>query len=292
MKGKDMKQEDLLTFLLGRLHFDKLTKVRIYHLIKNDIDWYEFLNICVRRKLICLAYKNLLNLNLIQLLPTIIVNNMQYHYKNNLEQNIAFIQAVDPVNFYFKQNDILAVPVKGLQFLHTIYKEDPGIRILSDIDFLASHTKKNDIHSFMQESGYQLYLINDSDAFYSVEDSNIQSCFYIKFENNNCYSRLRIDFDFNYPDFWIEKIRSFDNPIYTFMYLCKTYYINTYGKTEPYTLPQYNYEKLIDIHEYYIKFLSLMGIDTILDVANNLHIREEVLHTMSGLKDLYTDIST
>ena len=70
-----MKSEEALVLLLGRLSFDDLTKVRIYHLIKNGLDWYEFLNICIRKKLICMVYKSLSDLGLIQLLPMIVINN-------------------------------------------------------------------------------------------------------------------------------------------------------------------------------------------------------------------------
>ena len=61
-----MKTEEALALLLARLSFDKLTKTRIFHLIKNHVDWYEILNICVKKKLICLVYKKLEDLNLIQ----------------------------------------------------------------------------------------------------------------------------------------------------------------------------------------------------------------------------------
>lgn len=290
MKGNDMSHEESLVFLLGRLHFDDFTKMRIYHLIKSGIDWYKFLNVCVKRRLICLIYKNLINLELIQLLPLIIVNNMKYHYKNNFEHNTVLIQTVNTINSYFKQNNILAVPVKGLHFLHTIYKEDIGVRILSDIDYIASSKKKDDIHSFMQKSGYQTYLINNQDAFCLI-DSDIQSYFYIKFESNNCYDKLRIDFDFNYPDFWVEEVMSSDNHIYIFMYLCKAYCMSIYGKTEPYTLPQYNYEKLIDIHEYYKEYLTFLDTKRISSIANDLHIKNEVSHTINCLKNLYTDMT-
>ena len=45
-----MTPEDALVLLLGRLTFDNLTKVRIFHIVKNGVDWYKFLNICVKTK--------------------------------------------------------------------------------------------------------------------------------------------------------------------------------------------------------------------------------------------------
>lgn len=284
-----MKQEEALVLLLGRLSFDQLTKVRIFHLIKNGIDWYEFLNICIKKKLICLVYKNLVDLGLIQLLPMIIINNMQYHYEQNQEQNQKLLQASAPVISYFENNNILAIPVKGLRFLNTIYRKEPGVRILSDVDYIASASDRSIIHDFMKKSGYDVYLINNQDAFCST-DSSIQSFYYIKFEGENFYGKLRVDFDFKYPDDWIKLIQSSEQPVYEFLYLCNTYYYETYNKIELSNIGSYNYLKLIDIHEYCSEYLSAYSIGEILTYADEMNVREQALFTITCLNNLYINV--
>lgn len=284
-----MRQEDVLVLLLGRLSFDKLTKVRIFHLVKNGIDWYEFLNICVKKRLICMAYKNLMDLDLIQLLPMIIIDNMQYHYEKNQEQNKKFLQAAAPIISYFKNNNILAMPVKGLRFLNTIYNKKAGMRLLSDIDFIASANNHTEIHSFMKQSGYSTYLVNDRDILYSTR-KNIKSYFYIKFEEANSYGKLRIDFDFSYPDKWIKMIQSSEQPVYEFLYLCNSYYKETYNKIDLKNIASYNYVKLIDIYEYCSKYLSFYSMKEILGYADELNTHEQVMFTITCLNTLYTDV--
>lgn len=283
-----MKQEDALVILLGRIYFDDFTKTRIYHLIKGGIDWYDFLNVCVRRKLICLVYKNLIRLHLIQLLPLIVINNMQYHYEENCKQNTFFIDAVTPIISYFKQNNILATPVKGLRFLKTIYADDLGVRILEDVDFISTQTKKAEIYNYMHQLGYETYLVNNQDAF--IHNSIVQSYFFIKYESDNPYGKLRIDFDFSYSDFWVESIYSSSNPVYEFLFLCKNYYKDMQGDLHKTDNTKHHYRKLIDIHEYYIKYLGNTDMADIYFLAAELHIKQPFLYTMSCLKNIYNDI--
>lgn len=284
-----MKQEEALVILLSRLTFDKLTKIRIFHLIKNSIDWYMFLNICVKRKLICLVYKNLKDLDIIQLLPMVIINNMQYHYERNQEQNQKFVLAATPVISYFKANAILATPVKGIRFIDTIYRKAPGVRILNDIDFVASTKNQSQIHDYMHNSGYDTYLVNDQDVLCST-NSRIRSYFYIKFEEENPYGRLRIDFDYSYSDKWIKLIQSSKQPIYEFLYLCTVYYNEIYKKIDSNNIASYSYVKLIDIREFCCEYLSTYSIEDIYIHAHELNVKEQVLFTITCLKKFYTDI--
>lgn len=284
-----MKQEEALVLLLSRLSFDETTKVRIYHLIKNGVDWYEFLNICVKKKLICMVYSSLNRLQLIQLLPMIIVNNMQYHYEQNLTQNKKFLQVADDILSHFESKDILITPVKGLHFLKTIYNKEPGIRILNDIDFIASPDSQLNIHEFMKNSGYHRYLINNSDVF-CYTNENIQSSFYIKFEEFNPYGKLRIDFDFSYPDKWIKQMQGVNEPIYEFLYLCNSYYIETYTKTKPNNIATYNYVKLIDIYEYYHQYISSYSKKDILAYADEMEVREQTLFSLICLNNICKDM--
>lgn len=286
-KGDIVEKEEALVLLLGRLHFDTYTKVRIFHIIKNGVDWYEFLNICIRKKLICLAYKNLVDFEFIHLLPSIIKNNMQYHYEENCKQNNLFVKATAPIISYFEQNNLVATSVKGIRFLNTLYANEPGVRILSDIDFVALPDYRFDIHNFMLKSGFQTYLINDLDALCAF-NLPIQSYFYIKVGDKELSNKLRIDFDYSYSMEWIKGIK--ENPLYEFIYLCKNYFIKMHSKTNPDSISQYDYMKLIDLHEYYIKYLTLKSVDDINKMAVQLHLKDEVQYTINCLKTLYSDI--
>lgn len=283
-----MKTEEALALLLARLSFDKLTKTRIFHLIKNHIDWYEFLNICVKKKLICLAYKKLKDLDLIQLLPMMIINNMQYHYEQNQRQNEKFMQASDPIINFFKKNNILSIPVKGLRFLNTLYSEEPGVRILNDIDFIASSKDQAKIHNYMINSKFKPYLVNNQDIL-CCNDKKIRSYFYINFDETSSFGKLRIDFDFSFSDKWIKAIQSAECPIYEFLYLCQTYYTESAEKTQIDNISTYNYIKLVDLREYHSRYLSVFSPEDILVYANKLGVRKALVFTGSCLSNVYPD---
>lgn len=289
MKEVKLKKEEALVLLLGRLHFDTFTKTRIFHIIKNGVDWYEFLNISVKTKTICLVYKSLIHLGLIQLLPAIVKNNMQYHYEQNCNQNTYFFQAITSISAFFEQNNILSTCVKGMRFLNTIYSKDPGVRILSDIDFLALDKDKISVHTYMQQLGFYTYLINDNDVF--CEDNNpVKSYFYIKYEDEKIFDKLRIDFDFTYSHEFINAIKTSDNPLYEFMYLCENYYTCMKKKSMPSSIQQYDYMKLVDLHEYYIKYLSHIDIRELNNLATQLNFNAALQYTFQCLEKLYTDI--
>ena len=289
-RGKNMKAEEALVILLGRIYFDTLTKIRIYHIIKNGIDWYYFLNICIKNKILCLAYKSLQLLELLPLLPSIIRSNMEYHYKYNCKQNNYFIKASEPIISYFEKKGIIATPVKGLRFLKTIYSGDPGVRILSDIDFIASNRYKFDIHKFMIQSGYKIYLINNTDSLCSI-NSSVKSYFFIKIENNEFQDKLRFDFDFSYTNDLINNIRESKNPLYEFLYLCQNYFLEMHLKSNPPSSKEYNYMKLVDLHEYYVKYLTNININEINKISSNLNLNEQFEYTIRTLRKLYTDIT-
>lgn len=285
-----MTKEETFAVLLGRTHFDQFTKTRIYHILKSGIDWYSFLNICIINKTLCLVYRSLQILELLPLLPTIIKNNMEYHYKCNCKQNNYFLKASEPIISYFEQKRIMATPVKGLRFLKTIYSADCGVRILSDIDFIASDKDKSKIHSFMTESRFNTYLINNTDSLCSI-NSTVKSYFYIKIEKNEFQDKLRFDFDFSFADDLINQIRENQNPLYEFLFLCQNYFLDVHSKSNASANKKYNNIKLIDLHEYYLKYLKKISFKEINELSAHMQLKKELEYTIVCLKELYTDIT-
>ena len=138
------------------------------------------------------------------------------------------------------------------------------------------------------KSGYNTYLINDRDVLFST-NSNIKSYFYIKFEGENFYGKLRIDIDFGYPDSWLQLIKTSAQPIYEFLYLCTSYYNESYNEIASHSVTSYNYAKLVDIYEYCRKHLTSYSIDQIYIHATDLNVHNEVLFTIKCLETIYAD---
>lgn len=255
-----LKAEVALVILLGRFQFDDSIKLRIYHIIKNGVDWYEFLNSCVKTNLICIVYKNLIRLSLLDLLPAIIRNNMHYHYKSNCIRNKLLFAEASEMNKYFSKEKILVTPVKGIHLLDTVYREDPGLRILNDIDYLALRADHEKIHSYMEVQGFSTYLINDQDAFCAAHSTET-SHFYVKPIKDEFCNDLRVDFDYSYSADFLREIGS--DHLYEFFYLCNVYFMGMQNMKCPDSVEQFNFAKLIDIYAYCKMFLCDMSLSDI-----------------------------
>lgn len=285
-----MKAEKALVILLGRFEFDELIKTRIFHIIKNGIDWYDFLNYCIRTKMVCLVYKNMEMLGIDRLLPNTIRYNMKYHYEQNTIRNEFLIASLGKITQELLEKDISAVPIKGAKFISTIYKEDPGVRLLDDIDILAEPSSKNIVYGFMKDSGFDSYLINNEDAF-CVDEADEQCHFYISFPNVELRNDIRIDFDYTYSASFIQKIKE-GNYLYELCYLCRSYYTSMKKKGLSAALDRFDYVKLVDIYRYFKFYLGEMSTAELKNAAEELQFAEELGYVLNCLKQLSMQILT
>lgn len=279
-----MKAEKALVILLGRFEFDELIKTRIFHIIKNGIDWYDFLNYCIKTNMVCLVYKNMVILGIEKLLPATIKYNMRYHYEQNTIRNEYLMATLKKITRGLKEKGILIVPIKGAKFLSTIYKKDPGVRLLNDIDVLAESSSKDTIYIYMKENGFDSYLINNEDAF-CLHGTDEQCHFYISFTEGGLNDDLRIDFDYAHSAFFIQKIRD-NNFVYELCYLCKSYYSSMKKKSFPMDVDKFDYVKLIDIYEYYRSCLVGINEVKLKSAAEELHFSEELRYVLACLEQL------
>lgn len=279
-----MQVEMALAILLGRIEFNELIRVRIFHIIKNGVNWYDFLNHCVRTNMVCLVYKNMMELGIEKLLPTVIRNNMRYHYEQNIIRNQRLTQMQEKITRELAAKGIFVSPVKGIKFLRTIYQKDPGVRLLNDVDILASHSDRDIIHRYMTENHFFSYLIDDEDAF-CADGKEEAYHFYINFTNATLHDDLRIDFDYTYPTDFLKEIYS-ENHFCEFCYLCRSYYSTMKSRGLPQTIDQFDYIKLLDISEYYKCFLGNTTRDDIRDAAKALQFTEEIEYTLDCVEQM------
>lgn len=285
-----MTYEKALVILLSRLQFNELMKTRIFHIIKNGVDWYDFLNYCIKTNTVCLAYKNLVKLGIERLLPSTIKYNMRYHYEQNTIRNQYLMASLERIMQNMEERGIAIAPVKGAKFLYTIYKEDPGVRLLNDIDILAGASARDSIYEYMNENNFGSYLINDEDAF-CFKHTNEDSHFYISFTEVGLHDDLRIDFDYSYSASFINTIRE-NNCFYEFCYLCKSYYSAMKKKGLPDTVDQFDYIKLIDIYEYYKAYLACTTTTELKSEASVLQFSDELNYVLACFKRVELQILT
>lgn len=279
-----MEAELALVILLGRLQFEDSIKLRIYHIIKNGVDWYGVLNYCIKTNLLCIVYQNLISLGLLNLLPSIIKNNMHYHYISNYKRNQYLISESARINAFFKREKIQAIPVKGIKFLDTIYSAYPGIRILNDIDYIAVQSDRNMIHTYMKEHGFDTYLVNDQDAFCVVHSAE-NSHFYIKTTEDEFCIDLRVDFDYGHSVDFLTKIEN--DCLSEFFYLCCQCFLAMQEKRDLDFVEQFQFSKLVDICAYRGKFLRNLSLSEIQEKAAQRNCLEEVNYSFDCLKKIH-----
>lgn len=282
-----MQAEKALVILLGRFDFDELIKTRVFHIIKNGIDWYDFLNYCIRTNMVCLVYKNMIKLGIEKMLPATIKYNMRYHYEQNTLRNEYLLASLDKIIRGLAEKGISIVPIKGVKLLSTIYKEDIGVRILNDIDILAEPSNKDTIYKFMKENGFRSYLINNEDAF-CLNGTDEKCHFYISFTEVGLHDDLRIDFDYDNASF-IQKIME-GNSLYEFCFLCKSYYSTMRKKALPNEVDQFDYVKLIDMYGYYKSYLAGMCEVELKSAAVDLYFTDELSYVLSCFEQLSLQI--
>lgn len=284
MGDVELKGEKALVILLGRFEFDEIVKIRIFHIIKNGVDWYDFLNYSVRTNTVCLVYANMVKLGIEKLLPATIKSNMKYHYIQNTVRNQHLLVSLEKIIQGLAEKDITVVPIKGAKFLYTIYKDDLGVRLLNDIDLLAEHSSKDAIYEYMKENGFCSYLVNNKDAFCS-NGADEECHFYISITKVGLHDDLRIDFDYTYPAIFIKGIKE-NNHLYEFCYLCKLYYSSMKKEAFPYTVDQFNYIKLVDIYEYHKSYLSNLTWVELKSVAKELNFVKELNYVLACFEQL------
>lgn len=238
--------------------------------------------------MVCLVYQSMLNLGIERLLPVTVKRNMKYHYEQNTLRNRYLLSSLAKLIRDLEDQNITVVPVKGVKLLTTVYCQDPGVRLLNDIDLLAAASNRTAIHTYMKENSFFSYLINDQDALCTAEAEEM-SHFYISFSEVGLQDDLRIDVDYTYPQEVLEKLGKKNNPVFEFCFLCQAYYASMKKIGLPKTVDQFNYVKLVDIFEFCKRFLPHMTNTELESAAKSASCANQVSYALQCLARLHED---
>lgn len=73
--------------------------------------------------------------------------NVKGHYLKNLYKNSIYLEFYEKI----KEDFSAIIPLKGIYFLQNIYKENPGIRYMSDIDILLKDSNITEFIGYLKE---------------------------------------------------------------------------------------------------------------------------------------------
>ena len=141
-------------------------KKEINRLISNKIDWKYFHKISFTHRIAPLTYYNLKKFNLLYFVPDEIINALKMAFIYTSRTNIMLSEELKNILNKFHERGISCIILKGFAFIETIYKENPGVRPLKDIDLLIKEENLKEASQILYDTGYEFYRDYRSEDYY------------------------------------------------------------------------------------------------------------------------------
>jgi hypothetical protein len=124
------------------LSYDLVTDIDdIDNILSGYLNWDYILSLANLHALNGLIYYALLQCDNKNSIPIDVFRKLEMRYHRDVLKNLLYIKEYAAVIRNFNRKRIKAIPLKGIEFLHSFYAHNIGIRSLSDIDILVE--KKN-----------------------------------------------------------------------------------------------------------------------------------------------------
>ena len=130
-----------------------------FEIVKNQlekeiIDWDSIVKISTNHYVFFALYCNLKKANLLDFLPTELVEYMQHLTQLNRERNKEIKKQVLEINTLLLKNNIIPVFLKGVGNLFQDFYDDIGERLMVDIDFIVEKKSYQKTINLIKEFGY------------------------------------------------------------------------------------------------------------------------------------------
>lgn len=127
---------------------------RINLLVKQPLDWEKLFNLGLRHQLIPLIYHNL-NRICQAAVPAATLAQMRQIYVHQAQRNLFVTGELIKIHRLFKQNEIFAIPFKGMTLAMTAY-QNLSFRASCDIDLLVSRADFPQATELLSKLGYEM----------------------------------------------------------------------------------------------------------------------------------------
>jgi hypothetical protein len=181
---------------------DEQQKREINALLDGSLDWDYIFTIAKVHGIGNLIFKNMLNTSLQHRVPGDILTKLQRQYHKVGYQNLLFLKEYETILSTLIEADIPVLPLKGIDFLQTIYS-NIALRGLSDIDILV---KKHDLEpaiKAMIHIGYRkVKSAHDMDELFHVVFTKKREAAAVMVELHWDLDIPQSPFKINVDDFW------------------------------------------------------------------------------------------
>lgn len=154
MKKNNLASEYRLVFFCARLKINEPVRNEIRSLLNSPLNWDKIKEISIRHEILTFLYYNLAGLNLQNFIPKEIFALMKNYHYANLIRNSILEKEVALILKSANSAGITIIPFKGFSLIQTIYRSNPELRIMVDVDILVKETEFPKIKNILTQTGY------------------------------------------------------------------------------------------------------------------------------------------
>lgn len=154
MFKRNFINEDRLIFLCASAGINNPSRQEIRNIPAGAINWDKIIETCGRHEIIPFLYYNLRKTGLNTIIPKDTLDLMERYYLTNLRNNLLIEKEIYSLLELANHNSISLIPLKGFSLIQTIYHNNPGVRMMVDVDILVKKDEFHKIREILYQIGY------------------------------------------------------------------------------------------------------------------------------------------
>ena len=155
--GYNKEKENKLILLCCNTSIN--SQEQINKLLKEDINWEYIIHAGHSHRILPLLYHRLKNIES-EAIPEFILKQLKNNFYNNAQHNLFLTQELLHLLDIFQQNNIFAIPFKGLTLAVTAYG-DVSLRMMGDLDIFVNKQDMLKVQELLTTDGYVLQRENN-----------------------------------------------------------------------------------------------------------------------------------
>jgi hypothetical protein len=152
------ENEHKLLLCYSNPSIDNKATDQISKLLSEDIDWEYIVHAGHSHRILPLLYHKLKNTES-EAIPELILKQLKNNFYNNAQRNLFLTQELLRLLDIFQQNNIIAIPLKGLTLAVTAYG-DLSLRMMGDLDIFVQKQDMLKVQELLTTDGYVLQRKN------------------------------------------------------------------------------------------------------------------------------------
>jgi hypothetical protein len=189
----NLSQEELFVLCICRTASTDTSIEAIDDFLKKNLNWDLIFKTVSRHSIAGLLYVTLNQCSNIRIVPDSLLGKLETIYHHCAFQNLYYIKEFNEIAANFNRENIKTIPLKGIEFLHSIYAQNIALRSLADIDLLVEKINVPRAEKILIDMGY-----NKKNLGYRYSLSHFHSIFSRIREKFPIIIELHWDVDF--PD--------------------------------------------------------------------------------------------